>query len=522
MVLQPALVVADGGVTHRDVFEQYGAVTAWYHGAAVRLFGRTLLVVRTSSALLLASAIGLLFGAWRSCYGRGIAYASLLLAIASSYFFTPGMDMRAWSSDTLIFVQALCIWLFCVRGEHTLTYWFVGLLSGVAVFCRIGPGIAQIVLIAVVLLFAQRMQLRRFVLGCGLGIVTIVGYFWITGAVDAWWYQTVVMPAGWVRDLQGSSPMHFAWSIFRLHMAPLIIGPIAFIWSMARCIEQTSRLWWIVMLVSGMIFAVQVSDSGEVAIIDRLTFPWLVLTLAGIGIIGVAKKWSALGWKTSSSLLAITVSVASLSQIYPVVEARHLWWAAVPASGFALSVFRDVVSVRSMRTAFTTLVVSCVSVGALVDLHRNLSVDRVRVTNNDVLNGMYFDASYFKYFENNLNSLAAYAKAHPRTPIINMCADGLFQSVTGSPEMPDPYYVLWAFRSKDVSFEQRAEWAIARRPMAWFCPPSPDETAQAGLFGLRVIPLDSATKALPRQKEWPFMSALAVPVEWPIPEGATG
>lgn len=136
--------------------------------------------------------------------------------------------------------------------------------------------------------------------------------------------------------------------------------------------------------------------------------------------------------------------------------------------------------------------------------------------------GLLFDASYFKYFESNLNSLAAYVKAHPRTPIINRCADGLLQSVTSSSEMPDPYYVLWAFRSKDVSFEHRAKWAIEPRPMAWFCPPSPDETAQAGLFGLRVDPLDPSTKALARQREWPYMSALAVPREWSVPEGATG
>ena len=160
--------------------------------------------------------------------------------------------------------------------------------------------------------------------------------------------------------------------------------------------------------------------------------------------------------------------------------------------------------------------------GLVNDVTADLALKRVRVSNNSVLNGMYFDAKYFEYFEENLDELHAYRNAHPNTPILNMCADGLFASLSASSVMPDPYFVLWSFRENDISFESRAEWALKHRPMAWFCPPSPDENAQAGLFGLRVVPVSQRTTGLPRQNEWPYKSALAVPREWPIPEGARG
>lgn len=523
MVVQPAFVVADGGVVHRDVFEQYGAVTAWYHGAAVRMFGRTLLVIRVSSALLLASAIGLLFGAWRSLYGRGIAYVGVLSAIASSYFFVPGLDMRAWSSDTLIFLQALCIWLLCVKEEKTLTYVLVGFLTGAAVFSRIGPGIAQVVLMTVILILTRRKKLLKFVTGFATSVLLIVGYLWANTAIDAWWYQTVVMPFEWARGLPGSHPFPFVLSVVKMHVVPFVIVPIALVWSLSHVLaRKTSNLWRVTVFASGALMVLNLAPFKMPSFTDRGELPWAVLVLTGIGILKGMRGLSDLHVDWNHFTIALVVPVAALSQIYPVVESRHLWWATVPAFGFAFSVCRQMMkSIRLVRGVTLVFVASIVA-SAVIDLGRNLSVKRVRVTNNEILESMYFDASYYRYFEANLDSLEAYTRAHPGTPIINMCADGLFQSLTGNSDMPDPYYVLWAFRSEDISFEQRAEWAIARRPMAWFCPPSPDETAQAGLFGLRVIPLDSATKALPRQREWPFMSALAVPVEWPIPEGATG
>ena len=46
IMLRPALVLARGGVIHRDAFSQYGPMAAWVQGIGVLVFGPTLFAIR--------------------------------------------------------------------------------------------------------------------------------------------------------------------------------------------------------------------------------------------------------------------------------------------------------------------------------------------------------------------------------------------------------------------------------------------------------------------------------------------
>lgn len=524
MVMQPALVVADGGVVHKDVFEQYGAITPWIHALAVKLFGRSLVVVRASSAICLASAMGFLFAAWRRLYGRGLAYISLASVLATSYFFTPGLDMRAWSSDSLILIQAISLWWLCCRTLSTSTVWTLGFLSGIAIFCRLGPGVAQVLLFLAVLGALRRDRVLAFLTGLSTSVGAVCGYLYLSGALDEMWYQTVVMPANWSLNLLHSTPMSFAWALLRDKIGPILICALL-ICIVARkpfpSFSTSPRMVavWFAVATAGL-WLMMTLNFGE--FLGRQQFPWLVFTLALLALAANLLNVSATSGRSSDRLVLTVVPLASLSQVYPVVEARHLWWAVAPATGLAYSAAQLLLHGNRSRLLALSVATVTLGYGLAVDVAADVALKRVRVSNNSVLNGMYFDAEYFKYFEENLDTLQAYRRVHPNTPMVNMCVDGLFASLTASSVMPDPYYVLWSFRENDISFENRAEWALKVRPIAWFCPPSPDENAQAGLFGLRVVPVSSRTTGLPLQDQWPYKSALAVPREWPVAEGARG
>ncbi|MEI6096342.1 MAG: glycosyltransferase family 39 protein, partial [Gammaproteobacteria bacterium] len=72
-MLTPALVVARGGVIHRDIFSQYGPITAYLQAVFVWIFGPHLLSIRIASATYLSLAIALLYSSWRRVFGEGIA-----------------------------------------------------------------------------------------------------------------------------------------------------------------------------------------------------------------------------------------------------------------------------------------------------------------------------------------------------------------------------------------------------------------------------------------------------------------
>ena len=524
MVMQPALVVADGGVVHKDVFEQYGAITPWLHALAVNIFGRTLVVVRASSAICLASAISFLFAAWRRLYGRGAAYISLASVLATSYFFTPGLDMRAWSSDSLILIQSICLWWLCSRTLSKLTVWILGFLSGIAVFCRLGPGVAQVMLFLVVLGALRRDRVLAFLTGLSASVGAVCGYLYLSGALNEMWYQTVVMPANWSLNSLHSTPLSFAWALLKDRIGPILIC-VLLICIVARnpfprhSTSPGKFAVWFVVATAGLWLIMTLNFGG---FLGRRQFPWLVFTLALVAVTANLFNVPATPGRYSDRLVLAVVPLASLSQVYPVVEARHLWWAVAPATGLAYSATQQLLQGRQSRFLALSVASLTLGYGLAIDVTANVALKRVRVSNNSVLNGMYFDAEYFEYFEENLDTLQAYRMVHPNTPMVNMCVDGLFASLTASSVMPDPYYVLWSFRANDISFENRAEWALKVRPIAWFCPPSPDENAQAGLFGLRVVPVSSRTTGLPLQDQWPYKSALAVPREWPVPKGARG
>ena len=526
MVLQPAFVVAEGGVPHRDVFGQYGPMAPWAQGLFVFVFGRSLLVVKMATAVLLAGGVALLFVSWRSWKGRSVAYVATALVFLLSYFFTPTLDMRAWSSDILVFFQSISL-LAVVSGARSKSRvpWFVaGTVTTLCLFTRLLPGLVQSVMLLVVVLTVVRRGVMPYLTGLVGCFMAVIGFLAVNHGFGEWWYQTVEFPFRWSTGSAASDPLGFLRFVLVDRLLPVFLGPISAAVLLGGWWTRLARLKWLAGGVLGATVTWWLTSLRHLHL-DFLGRQDAVWTLVGLTMVSFAI--SAVSFRRGKSgshvdLLMSVAAVSAASQIYPVVEARHLWWSIVPVAGTAVAAAGEILARPMTRKVVASVVLVPLAFATVFDVTDVLREPRTLVRTPGPLEGMYFNSQFYRYFDDNIRTVAAYEKAHPGTPIINMCADGLWASLTQSVRMPDSYYVLWDFKAGKIDFDQRARWALKERPIAWFCPPSPDESAQAGLFGLRVVNVPLGTRQLPHQNEWPYKSAVAVPREWPVAAGANG
>lgn len=525
MVVQPAFLVASGKVVHRDVFEQYGPVSAWIQGLFVLIGGKSLLVIKVGTSGLLAIGIALFFSVWRDWRGRLLAYASLTVILLTAYFFTPNLEMRAWSSDILVFLQGLTLWVGTRAWKlRSPRLWIiVGIVSTLCIFTRLLPGLALVGTLVVLITWRRRGELTSYIKGVLVTIITVLTYFKLVGGLDEWWYQTIEMPFAWSTGTAAPSWFEFFKQCISARLLPALAGPIAGLallggsWKKYRGGVKIST----VLAISTV--TVFIWDwRTYVGFLDRVDLPWMISAMAlcavPIQIYAMRRK----GHNSNIDILAVFLGASALAQIYPVVEARHLWWSMIPLTGPAISIlFAISVSSYINRIAIVALVIS-MSTSTFVNIGDILNVPRVKISGNHVLAGMYFERNLFEYYRDNIEVVSIYLRDHPDAPFINMCADGLWASLPNNLEMPDSYYVLWGFKPGKIDFAQRELWAKSKRPIVWFCPPSPDATAQGGIFGMRVIPMSDRVSRLEHNNEWPYMSVVAVPTEWPISAGARG
>ena len=523
MALQPAFVIAEGGVPHRDVFEQYGPMVPWVQGLFVFVFGRSLLVVKVATAVLLAGGVTLFFVSWRSWKGRAVAYVATAFVFLLSYFFTPKLDMRAWSSDILVFLQSVSLLAVMsgVRSKSRAPWFVAGVVTTLCLLTRILPGLVQSVLLLVVLLSVVRRAVMPYVAGLVGCLGAVVGFLAVNRGLGEWWYQTVELPFRWSTGTAATDPLGFVRFVLLHRLLPVFLGPISAAVLLGGWWTRLARFKW----VAGGVLSATVTwwlTSLRHLHLDFLGRQDAAWTLIGLTMFSFACSIASARQGKPGSQVDLLISVAAVSavsQIYPVLEARHLWWSIIPVAGPAVAMAGAILARPMSQKVVTSVVLAPLTFATVFSAADVLREPRTLVRTPGPLEGMYFNSQFYRYFDDNIRTVATYERAHPGTPIINMCADGLWVSLTSSVRMPDPYYVLWDFKAGKIDFDQRATWALKERPIAWFCPPSPDETAQAGLFGLRVVSVPLGTRQLPHQNEWPYKSAVAVPREWPVATG---
>ena len=526
-----AMAVRHGYRVQSEAYSQYGPVVTWFQAILLSLFGDRLLVLKLASAVALALSNGLF--AYFFSRRAGLACGLITSLIWLGCF--PGFDdefmMLVWSSDYLLLLFSLVLVLLALsedlqgRSQTTLQV-LSGFMLGLAPFVRVNSGLPVLLACgAGAVLFTKRSTARNLVMGIAAALLTILGYFSLTGGLGAWFEQTIVFPqklyVGQMKQtgfdgLKGNSVVNgipaigtfalvlFFSTLFRTRgkidsLRDFFIG-------LSKFVSLIVTLWLL-------------RDGPKVGFIEPRLLLWGVLpggvAITPLLISDLLEKERA--QQTISSVVFAGVATLGLIQIFPVTDRRHLWWAVLPMiGGIALVLHRRMDYKRFLLAG--SLVVLLLLPQSVSNARTSLSLHRQEMPGVPVLNGLLVSDDFKQAFGFQFQSLQYYQHRYGNRPVLNLCMDGFFATIGGRFAMPDPYYVYWGFPRAVWSDEARRAWVSEVQPFIWLCPPISDFGDTATSYGYRVVPRDVCIPNEDRFKAWPLIGQLAVPNNWTTSE----
>ena len=156
----PALAVRDGFFIHRQVFNQYGPVFALLQSFMMRVAHvDTVLGLRYFDAVLLAMTGVLAAFTFKRVYASSAVLCGLTTWFASAYFLSSGISAVAWPSVLSLFLSIVVLMLMIANAGQAITEcpWKLtaaGVLTGLQQYVRLNLGTSTLIGIAAVLLFA--------------------------------------------------------------------------------------------------------------------------------------------------------------------------------------------------------------------------------------------------------------------------------------------------------------------------------------------------------------------------------
>ena len=529
IMLTPALVVARGGVIHRDIFSQYGPITAYLQAVFVWIFGPHLLSIRIASATYLSLAIALLYSSWRRIFGEGMALFAYLLMISSSYFFVSNSPMHPWSSDVMLFLQALTIYLLVVgqsfQDKRASVFTYVGgFVLGLQFANRYVAAFLMLIGLSLYYLIYKKKGLLHLWLGVVTSTSTTLLLLSLSGSYNEWYFQAIQFPRNWVSDVSGSGGWLAIRGAIVSHALPgaalLLMIVLGFNVASSRFKSLTSLQRVLIVLFTTLLLVVTSPN---------LTVPYwntrdILWTFAGLLL--VATPWYFLRFQnrvvnetTGEAVLFIAAAAASTA-IFPISDIRHLYWGLIPSIGPGLMFLKSHISLKRNRVVLASLSLVLLVPSTLKNVETTVDNDRVSVANTPILQGMLMDRKYSQFFNGRFQMIDEFLAVHPETPVLNICSDGLFASLAPVVKFPDPYFVSWPFgldffSSNTPEGRNRLAFVQDARPIVWMCPLNEDPQLIAEKYQLRLIPIDPNVATDEPFNWWPYVSYLGVPKEWP-------
>ena len=529
IMLTPALVVARGGVIHRDIFSQYGPITAYLQAVFVWIFGPHLLSIRIASTTYLSLAVALLYSSWRRVFGEGIALFGYLLMISSSYFFVSNSPMHPWSSDVMLFLQALTIYLLVVghsfqnKKAFVFTY-FGGFVLGLQFANRYISAFFMLASLSFYYFVYRKKELRPLWLGVMTSTVAALLLLVLSGSYNEWYFQAIQFPRNWVSDVSGSGGWLAIRGAIVSHALPgaalLLMIVLGFNVASNRMRSLTSLQRVVTVLFATLLLMIASPN---------LTVPYwntndVLWTFAGLLLI--TAPWYFLRFQnrvvgdTTGEAILFIAAVAASTAIFPISDIRHLYWGLIPSIGPGLIFLKSHIDLKRNRIVLASLSLVLLVPSTLQKVEDAVNVDRITVANAPILKGMLMDRHYSQFFTDRFQIIDEFLAVHPKAPLLNICSDGLFASLAPSLKFPDPYFVSWPFgldffSSSTPEGRNRLSFVQDNRPIVWMCPFMLDPQLIAEKYHLRLIPTDPNVDIGAPYDSWPYVSYLGVPEEWP-------
>lgn len=531
VMVAAARIVGEGGVVHRDAFAMYGPIVTWLQAIEFKVALGSLVGLRIGSAFALAVAASFFFSVWRKIFGVRIALAAVGVWVVAAPFVLGFFDLIPWNSDYLLAIQGavtaslLRRRLFTLFGVKIPPAVIAG--AGVGVMCLTRPtsGIATALLVATVFITQRRREeLINLFVGAILLVCVVLGVLYLQGGISGWWQQFIVFPRQEFLGQRGPSGFKNLWdaaiglgvpslgllllarevdhfankigtsSAYRLSIVAATFAAIAILWSDdLRNILSIERLFWAIVILSPFFFLIFAIDPNHSAI-DSTTDGWMV--------------WA--------------IGIASLSQLFPLTDYRHLWWAILPLLGPAFAQLIPMTS--SWRRSPFLLVVLFVPLlfTAQDGIQRRFEKQYTTIEGSSVLKHMYVDQEFDVAFRQRIETIDEFEdRVGPRT-VLNICSDGLFATFGRDMKYPDYGTVVWKGLNSPQLSAKRLQFVERANPIIWYCPPavragnSPESPTVESLLpkGYRLVSRTACLEGVGGYDDWPLLSYLAVPEAW--------
>lgn len=436
-IFKPALDVSKGLMLYRDTFSQYGALFTLLTAAGLKLFGPYVLVLRIMAAFFYGLVGALLWLLGERLLPRWLAAVIVLLWLGVAGYI--GGWFLAWSSIYALFFQLAAVY-FLLRyqedeedergAEKHWPQWLVlaGLMAALAFWCRQPTGVLTLGAMMVFLSIRRLrplpdwrqawFQVRTLLLGFVLGVLPILGWIVLNGALKDWYLQNFVFGSLFIKYFGHSDDIRY---LLR-HLFPFFnLGGY----------QPGSLLY-------GML---------------------PVLNLAGLALLA-RKMWrgeTLVGQEAVAYAMGV-LSLASWPQYYPFPDdGLHAYWAATPMMPMAAwLMWTGVESARERGWIRAGLPATAVVVGGLILLFgaRLIVVGRaaldngrndwVRMEQPQQLRGLVLSPQLAARYQYINEVLAAYVVSHPQAVVISAHRENLQITFTPNARNFHPLTMDWS------------------------------------------------------------------------------
>ena len=426
VMVASALGVAQGGRVQSDVFAQYGPVSAWIQSVLVKGTAEPVVMLRLFTVTVLAMTAFLL-----ADFGRRINKSAIVTSLSAMTWIAladvfNGVPLLPWSSVlSTAFLVLGCYLLTPYLSADSLrkmqfpSIFLSGFLFGILPFTRLNVGTAGLVgFIAFTLILGirsarvQRIVVKIALLGAITGGITVVTLLLLNSGLSAWWEQSVSAPSQWAESALGGRGLLEAYvDLAFAHDGQIffvsLIG-VTFAWSMGGSTHRPRLRQWIFALVVGAgayIMATnasyQIWSPSALASVNaegmRLRLGYMALLLwAGVAICAIKSfvliRKMVLSRESSIEsnwlLLLCIVAVANTSQVLPVTDSRHAWWAMAPLIAVVFLITSPLFARTSRFTAITATSLLLISIPAWSSYREYLHISRSEAPRGSVAAGM--------------------------------------------------------------------------------------------------------------------------------------
>lgn len=419
IMLKPAIDFAEGKILFKESFSQYGALTVLLQGGAVKIFGEYLIVIRLLTAFFYGMTGFFLWLIWRRFLPGWLTNITCLIWIMLAPEYFTDFYYLAWSSIYALFFLTLASYflILYIEKQSLLFVFFSGAFSVLAFWCRqpVGVFLCFSILIYLILLnsIIRKVGLRHFLMSVSAFILGIILpsaciFTWLisNGALHDWWLQQI----------------YFAY-VFA---------------------DKANSQQSLIINVASCLF-VALEESG----IPRLTNIWVMMP--GICFFLFAKTFLIKRFSERDLIVLslIFVSLASWMQYYPVLCARHVYWAATPMIGlvsyFAYTIFpaRMKLSGKALSLFVIFSFFGYDIVARTMEGIDKAAQSYVQLERPHVLAGMKLSEGGFKYYVEVQTIIDDYMGKYPERTVISMGSDALYLTFQRNNNNFHPLYVYW-------------------------------------------------------------------------------